>query len=114
MLLEPIPLGFIADAGELDADRAAIGQPELLDQVAECAIGLPQKAAMPDDSIEVAGIHPEVVQMKQGMIRAIMPEGVQVSCRMSYLAVGVDQIEYAHCQGDDIGLFRTGWTGLGF
>ena len=95
---EPVALRLVGDADELNAERAAVGQAELLDQVAERAVGRAVESADADFAIQVRVCHSEVGQIEQWVVRAIVPERIEMGDEMSKLAIAVDQVEDAHVE----------------
>jgi hypothetical protein len=93
---EPFPLGFVGDVHELDADRAAVGRPQLLDQVAQGAVGRPQERPRSHLPVQVVDRQPELRQLQEGVRRAVVTERVEPGDEMAQLAVGVDQVLVAH------------------
>ena len=51
---EPVALGLVGDADEFHAERAAIGQAQFFDQVAQRAVGFAEKSAATNLAIQVA------------------------------------------------------------
>ena len=78
------------------ADRAAVGRAELLDQVAERAVGLRRGSCR----CRPCGRGRRAVrlnsrQLEQRVARAVVAERVEVGDEVAQLAVGVDQVEDA-------------------
>ncbi len=89
---EPIALGLVGDVGEFDADGAAVGGSELVDEVAEGSVEWPAEIALGDALVHVGGRQAELGEIEQGMGRAIVAEGIEVGDEMAELAVGVDEV----------------------
>src|SRR5262249_3229351 len=95
-LLEPEALFAVGDVEILDAESAAVGRLETLDQLAQRHRSDTLEAARIDDAVEVTLPEAELRGVEERMADGPGPERGQMRDQMAQLAIRVHQVEGAH------------------
>ena len=83
---------FVGDVHEFDAERAAIGRPELVDQIAKRAVERTLKIGVRDPLVHVGIGSGRTGKVEQGMAWPVVAERIEVGDEMAQLAIGMNQV----------------------
>src|SRR5205823_12142766 len=93
LLLEPFALALVRDVGqEFRAERAAVGEAQFLDQVAQRPVERAVKTAADNLLVQVIGREAELRQVEQRMGGSVVAERIELGDEVPQLAVAVYEI----------------------
>lgn len=98
-LLEPLALGLVGDGHVLDAERVAVGQAQLIEQILEGAVGGAEKSTPADVARQVLERQAELGEFQQGMVGAVMAKRIDQDRPLALQAFVGDLDELAVVEG---------------
>src|SRR5205823_10876742 len=90
-LLEPAADARVLDVQVLDADGAAVGLAEGVEQLAQGGARQADEVAGVEGAVEIAFVEAELGEVQQRVAGALLAERVEVGQEVAEVAVGVDE-----------------------